>query len=296
MTSMSQSFAAGDNVSESGSNAPVDKFGHLLRFPEEIIPVYEELTIEQKERRRLDAQRVEKNIEYLDQINVALDVNIKGRIESDMLIDKLNITRLDAMQRKLVRQIETGFKNLQDELDEAKERLRIATEKLYQQEVDAEVALREMRSEITLEMDNVQESILHQSAARQTADEQARAAVPAPILEVWRILSDERDVMQEAQRENRERCLPLEHSDLNDIESSVAQQTIRQELGELMAAIQQETLDRIAEEKAQAARARALTDALQQGLKIVNRNYYATPMSTPQAMPSSPKESPAEET
>lgn len=52
-----------------------------------------------------------------------------------MLIDKLNITRLDAMQRKLVRQIEAGFKALQDELDEAKERLRIATEKLYQQEV-----------------------------------------------------------------------------------------------------------------------------------------------------------------
>jgi hypothetical protein len=52
-----------------------------------------------------------------------------------MLIDKLNITRLDAMQRKLVRQIESGFQALQEELDEAKERLRIATEKLYQQEV-----------------------------------------------------------------------------------------------------------------------------------------------------------------
>eukprot|EP00283_Hemiselmis_rufescens_P003058 CAMPEP_0173425832 /NCGR_PEP_ID=MMETSP1357-20121228/5446_1 /TAXON_ID=77926 /ORGANISM="Hemiselmis rufescens, Strain PCC563" /LENGTH=294 /DNA_ID=CAMNT_0014389357 /DNA_START=37 /DNA_END=921 /DNA_ORIENTATION=- len=291
----SQSFA-GDNASESGSNAGVDKFGHLLRFPEEIAPVYEELTQEQRDRRRLDAQRVEKNIDYLDQINVGLDVNIKGRIESDMLIDKLNTTRLDAMQRKLVRQIETGFQTLQEELDEAKERLRIATEKLYQQEVDAEVALREMRSEITLEMDNVQESILHQSVARQKADEEARAAVPAPIVEVWRILSDERDIMQEAQRENRERCLPLEHSDLNDIESSVAQQKIRQEMRELVQAIEQETIDRIAEEKAQAARARALTDALQQGLKIVNRNYYATPMSTPQAMPSSPKEAPAEET
>mmetsp|Transcript_8665 Transcript_8665/g.16838 ORF Transcript_8665/g.16838 Transcript_8665/m.16838 type:complete len:294 (-) Transcript_8665:591-1472(-) len=291
----SQSFG-NDNGSDSGSNAPIDKFGHLLRFPEEIAPVYIELTDEQRERRRLDAERIEKNIEYLDQINVGLDLNVKGRIESDMLIDKLNTTRLDAMQRKLVRQIETGFHNLQEELDEAKERLRIATEKLYQQEVDAEVALREMRNEITLEMDNVQEAILHQSVARQRADEESRAAVPAPVMEVWRVLSDERDIMQEAQRENRERCLPLEHSDLNDIESSVAQQTIRQEMRELVEAIQQETMERIAEEKAQAARARALTDALQQGLKIVNRNYYATPVSTPQAMPSSPKESPAEET
>jgi hypothetical protein len=44
--------------------------------------------------------------------------------------------RLDAMQRKLVKQIETGFQALQEELDEAKERLRIATEKLYQQVIN----------------------------------------------------------------------------------------------------------------------------------------------------------------
>jgi hypothetical protein len=108
--------------------------------------------------------------------------------------------------------------------------------------VDAEVALVEMKEKITLEMDKVQEAILHQSVARQDADEASRAAVPAPILEVWRILSDERDILQEAQRENRERCLPLEHSDLNDIESSVAQQTIRQELKELLHAIHVETV------------------------------------------------------
>ena len=100
----------------------------------------------------------------------------------------------------------------------------------------------EMKEKITLEMDKVQEAILHQSVARQDADEASRAAVPAPILEVWRILSDERDILQEAQRENRERCLPLEHSDLNDIESSVAQQTIRQELKELLHAIHVETV------------------------------------------------------
>ena len=43
------------------------------------------------------------------------------------------------MQRKLVWQIEAGFKALQEELDEAKERLRVATEKLYQQEVTRRV-------------------------------------------------------------------------------------------------------------------------------------------------------------
>ena len=37
---------------------------------------------------------------------------------------------------------------------------------------------------------------------------------------------------------SRERLMPLEHSDLNDIESSVAQKQIRKELAELLAGIQ----------------------------------------------------------
>ena len=42
-----------DNASEAGSSAAFDKFGHLLRFPEEIHPVYIELTDEQQDRRKV---------------------------------------------------------------------------------------------------------------------------------------------------------------------------------------------------------------------------------------------------
>lgn len=45
---------------------------------------------------------------------------------------------------------------------------------------------------------------------------------------MWRSLNDEKDVWEGQALENRERLLPLEHSDLNDIESSVAQKRIRQ--------------------------------------------------------------------
>jgi hypothetical protein len=83
------------------------------QFPEEMEPVYEELYEEQQERRQLDQVRVTKNIIYIDRINVALDVDVKERIESDQLIEKLAISRLDNMQRKLVAQIEAGFKALQ---------------------------------------------------------------------------------------------------------------------------------------------------------------------------------------
>lgn len=75
--------------------------------------MYEELYEEQQERRQLDQVRVTKNIIYIDRINVALDVDVKERIESDQLIEKLAISRLDNMQRKLVAQIEAGFKALQ---------------------------------------------------------------------------------------------------------------------------------------------------------------------------------------
>ena len=67
-----------------------------------------------------------------------------------------------------------------------------------------------------------------QSQLRLKEDLAARATIPAPVLEVWRLLADEKDVWEGLALENRERLLPLEHSDLNDIESSVAQKRIRQ--------------------------------------------------------------------
>jgi len=73
-----------------------------------------------------------------------------------------------------------------------------------------------------------QEALVYQSELRLKEDLAARATIPAPVLEVWRLLADEKDVWEGLALENRERLLPLEHSDLNDIESSVAQKRIRQ--------------------------------------------------------------------
>jgi hypothetical protein len=141
------------------------------------------------------------------------------------------------------------------------------------------------------------ELLFAQSQERLKADLAERATIPAPVLEVWRLLNDEKDQHEGLSLMNRERLLPLEHSDLNDIESSEAQKRIRQvhlqsscyvnqvvdlhlpimqllqliqisvylfqfldslpachtfqELAELLAAIQKEVQERIAEEKAQ---------------------------------------------
>ena len=74
---------------DSGFGDVRDPFSHLLKFPQEMEPVYEALTDEQQERRQLDAVRIQKNIIYIDRINNALDVDVKERIASDQLIDKL---------------------------------------------------------------------------------------------------------------------------------------------------------------------------------------------------------------
>jgi hypothetical protein len=95
--------APGSDSSSGGQKR--DPFSHLLTFPDEMVPVYEELADEQDERRRLDAVRIQKNIMYIDRINVALDVDVKERIVSDQLIEQLAISRLDNMQRKLVTQV-----------------------------------------------------------------------------------------------------------------------------------------------------------------------------------------------
>jgi hypothetical protein len=80
MTALASTMAstnplAPDSDSSLGSQKR-DPFSHLLKFPEEMVPVYESLTDEQQERRLLDAVRIEKNILYLDRINDALDIDV----------------------------------------------------------------------------------------------------------------------------------------------------------------------------------------------------------------------------
>lgn len=110
MAATMASTVASTNAPVEGSDSSLgsqkrDPFSHLLKFPEEMEPVYEDLADEQQERRQLDAVRIQKNIMYLDRINDELDIDVKERIESDQLIEKLAISRLDNMQRKLVTQV-----------------------------------------------------------------------------------------------------------------------------------------------------------------------------------------------
>ena len=79
--------------------------------------------------------------------------------------------RLETMQKKLVDQITAGFRILQEELDIAKERMRLATERLYQQEVDAEIERKQLYEYIHMRMDGV---YIQPSTPSQAATQPAR--------------------------------------------------------------------------------------------------------------------------
>ena len=271
------------DVEESDGPEEVRHFDHLLTFPDEIAPVFEGLLEEQEQRRLLDHVRNREVTRVLDRLNDESDVAIRERQESDILLDRMANTRLDAVQRKLFEAVKVGFEELHAELDEAKERLRLNTEKLHQVQVDADIERDQLMVDFHSRMDRVSESLQHLSEHRLKEDLAARQTIPAPILEVWRLVNDAKDIWPPMFEEHCHRLLPLEHSDLNDIDNSVAQQKIRHDLEELLAAIHSEVQDRIAEEKAQAAKAKALTDALTRGLRTMNASSVLPSLRPPAA-------------
>ena len=107
---------------------------------------------------------------------------------------------------------------------------RPSAEKLYQDEVDFEIARQKLREEVRARMDGLTEDALDLSARRLDGDVALREAIPPAVLSGHRALLDERDVRGAAHADVRERLLPLEHSQINDVESSVAQKTIRRPL------------------------------------------------------------------
>jgi hypothetical protein len=74
----------------SGSEVPEDKFGKLLKYSEEVAPVFEDLTGEQQERRLLDFVRNLNIVRQLNTTNDQLDIASSERRESDVLLEKLN--------------------------------------------------------------------------------------------------------------------------------------------------------------------------------------------------------------
>mmetsp|Transcript_85151 Transcript_85151/g.227150 ORF Transcript_85151/g.227150 Transcript_85151/m.227150 type:complete len:139 (-) Transcript_85151:416-832(-) len=94
-----------------------------LAIEQALAPYFEDLTDEQRDRRRFDEQRVEETNLYAHRIEEKLNDEILKRKEADAALDKLAQTRLETVQEELVQQMQAAFRDLKADIESAKERL-----------------------------------------------------------------------------------------------------------------------------------------------------------------------------
>ena len=77
-----------------------------IAIQESLAPFYEDITDEQRDRRKFDEQRVEEVNIYTERIEEILNEEILQRKAADSALDKLAQTRLDTVQEALVVQMQ----------------------------------------------------------------------------------------------------------------------------------------------------------------------------------------------
>jgi hypothetical protein len=73
---------------------------------ESLAPFYEDITDEQRDRRKFDEQRVEEVNDYAERIEEKLNEEVMQRKAADAALDKLAATRLDNVQEALALQMQ----------------------------------------------------------------------------------------------------------------------------------------------------------------------------------------------
>lgn len=77
-----------------------------IAIQESLAPFYEDISDEQRDRRKFDEQRVEEVNIYAERIEEKLNEEILQRKAADAALDKLAATRLDNVQEALVLQMQ----------------------------------------------------------------------------------------------------------------------------------------------------------------------------------------------
>lgn len=112
---------------------------------------------------------MEETNQYAQRIEEKLNDEILKRKEADAALDKLAQTRLDTVQEALVHQMQTSFKELQDDIEAAKERLGETEIKLAEVREKNERDLKAAKLELVERLDRVQAGIRAESKTRRGA-------------------------------------------------------------------------------------------------------------------------------
>ena len=127
-----------------------------IAIEQSLAPFFEDITDEQRDRRKFDEQRVQETNLYAQRIEEKLDDEILKRKEADAALDKLAQTRLDTVQESLVAQMQTSFRELKADIDAAKERLGETEHKLIEVREKNERELKACKLELIERLDRIQ--------------------------------------------------------------------------------------------------------------------------------------------
>ena len=240
-----------------------------------LVPFFEDITDEQRDRRKFDEQRVEETNLYAQRIEEKLNDEILKRKEADSALDKLAQTRLDTVQESLTKQMQTMFKELKSDIEAAKERLGETESKLIEVRDKNERELKACKLELVERLDRIQAGMRVESKTRREEDEKTAKHLTTEIALLKDAVKKEKLVREDENKLIVQRLEVLEHEEIKAGER--AQLKIFEQLRELRRVLQLEKEARIAEEDKVRIVLEEYQVALQQGLKIVNKSDYDRP-------------------
>jgi len=152
-----------------------------IAIVESLVPFFEDITDEQRDRRKFDEQRVEETNLYAQRIEEKLNDEILKRKEADSALDKLAQTRLDTVQEALTKQMQTMFRELKTDIEAAKDRLGETERKLVEVREKNERELKACKLELVERLDRIQAGMRIESKTRREEDEKTAKHMTAEI-------------------------------------------------------------------------------------------------------------------
>eukprot|EP00961_Rhodomonas_salina_P138747 1866663-Rhodomonas_salina.1 len=206
----------------------------------------EDITDEQRDRRKFDEQRVEETNLYAQRIEEKLNAEILMRKEADAALDKLAQTRLDTVQEALVQQMQSCFRELKTDIESAKERLGETERKLVEVREKNERELKACKLDLGERLDRIQAGMRVEAKTRREEDEKTAKHLTSEISLLKDAVKKEKLVREDENKLIIQRLEVLEHEEIKAGER--AQLKIFEQLRELRRVLQLEKEARLVEE------------------------------------------------
>jgi hypothetical protein len=237
--------------------------------PARFVPFFERLESEVERRRAADAERVELVRQHVILVQEKLKEEEKIRKQvDDEILAKLT-ARIDDVYKSLLNRINAGIAELEKKLKAAEDRLTEAELALKKAREDSIRELAELKHEVHLRMDKIQEAVKLESFTRREEDAKLHKLMVLEVQQRKEQCEKEVIIRQEEIKALQERCLKLEHEEMKASERAMIQ--LFEELKDLRKDLAKEKEERkVADDKFKLI-VQDVSATVQKGLKIVNK-------------------------